>query len=109
MSQPLSSRICRGRVMHRRLRPAGNRFDYPVFFLKLRLAELESLSSRWFGINRWAPLSLRYADYGKRDGSDPRRAKSAVQQAVSRIAVLPGGRAIPLRCQQRAGAGAGGD
>lgn len=90
MSQPLSSRICLGRVMHRRLRPAGNRFDYPVFFLKLRLAELEGLSSRWFGINRWAPLSLRYADYGKRDGSDPRQWLQGILQQAGVAQVCDG-------------------
>ena len=90
MSQPLASRICLGRVMHRRLRPAGNAFDYPVFFLKLRLDELEGLSSRWFGVNRWAPLSLRFADYGERDGSDPRQWLQRILQQAGVAQVCDG-------------------
>ncbi|WP_047237630.1 DUF1365 domain-containing protein [Chromobacterium subtsugae] len=58
-----------GQVMHRRLRPAPNRFVYPVFCLRLNLAKLESLRGFWFGVDHWRPLSLRTRDYGPRDGS----------------------------------------
>ncbi|MDF0606025.1 DUF1365 domain-containing protein [Neisseriaceae bacterium TC5R-5] len=55
--------------MHRRLRPALHRFVYPVFCIRVRLAALAQLNSRWFGVDRWRPLSLRSRDYGPRDGS----------------------------------------
>ena len=60
-----------GTVMHRRLRPAENRFMYPVFFLSVPLTRLETLENRWFSLNRWNVFSLRFADYGARDGSHP--------------------------------------
>lgn len=68
--------LCTGKVMHARLAQAEgkyassvrNGFVYPLFFLALPLSMLPS-SGRWFGINQWAPLSLRYRDYGARDGS----------------------------------------
>ncbi len=60
-----------GKVMHRRLRPVSNAFAYPVFFLSVPLTHTESLANRWFSVNRWNLFSLRFADYGTRDGSDP--------------------------------------
>ena len=59
-----------GHVMHARLRPVRRRFTYPVFYVRVDLARLDELESRWFGIDRFAPLGLRIADYGPRDGSD---------------------------------------
>lgn len=59
-----------GRVMHERLRPARHRFVYPVFYLRCNLDRLPALRHWWFGIDRWAPLSLATRDYGPRDGSD---------------------------------------
>jgi DUF1365 family protein len=59
-----------GRVMHERLRPRPHRFAYPVFYVRCNLAHLDSLDSGWFGINRWAPLSLFARDHGPCDGSD---------------------------------------
>ena len=64
-----SAEIIVGQVMHERLRPVRNRFVYPVFCLRLDLAQLGSLRNRWFAVDRWAPLSLRTRDYGPRDGS----------------------------------------
>jgi len=57
-------------VMHQRYRPVVHRFVYPVFCLRLNLAELAGLDNRWFGVDRRRPLSLRTRDYGSRDGSD---------------------------------------
>lgn len=68
---PPSPRLYFGRVMHRRLRPAENRFLYPVFFVSVPLTRMESLENRWFSVNRSNVFSLRYADYGARDGSHP--------------------------------------
>ncbi|MBC8982384.1 DUF1365 domain-containing protein [Pseudomonas lurida] len=65
--------MVRGQVMHERLRPAHNRFVYPVCSVRVNLARLDAdanaLKSRWFGVNCWRPLSLRTRDYGPRDGS----------------------------------------
>ena len=61
--------LIHGQVMHERLRPAHNRFVYPVFCLRLNLARLEEANSGWLGINRWRPVSIFAKDYGPRDGS----------------------------------------
>jgi hypothetical protein len=45
--------------MHARLRPVLHRFVYPVFYVRLNLARLERCQSRWFGVDRCRPLSLR--------------------------------------------------
>lgn len=56
--------------MHDRLRPVRNRFIYPAFWLRARL-DAPQASSLLFGWNRARPMSLRWCDYGPRDGSDP--------------------------------------
>lgn len=64
------SQLFLGKVMHARLRPRVNQFVYRVFWLKLRLDETPA--SNWlFGINCARPLSIRWQDYGLRDGSHP--------------------------------------
>ena len=60
-----------GEVMHRRLRPAENRFVYPVFFLRVPLSNPESLRGPLFGLNRWNLFSFMFRDHGARDGSSP--------------------------------------
>ncbi|WP_269533304.1 DUF1365 domain-containing protein [Chitinimonas sp. BJYL2] len=67
------AQLCVGTVMHARSRPRLNRFSYPVFFLRLRLDQLDTQvrsGSWWFGINRLAAVSFQAADHGARDGSD---------------------------------------
>lgn len=59
-----------GSVMHERLRPAHNRFVYPVFCVRLNLDRLADLNRWWFGIDRWCLMGIRTRDYGARDGSD---------------------------------------
>ena len=66
----IPSSILVGKVMHQRLRPVLHRFIYPIFFVKINLAEMASLNSWAFGVNRWRPLSLYFKDYGSRDGGD---------------------------------------
>ena len=63
--------LCVGQVMHHRFMPAQNRFVYPVFFLRLPLAGLESLRVPLLGINRFNLLKIDFRDYGRRDGSHP--------------------------------------
>lgn len=65
-----SLQLFAGRVMHERLRPVRNRFVYPAFWLRVRL-DAPPASSLFFGWNHARPMSLRWRDYGPRDGSDP--------------------------------------
>lgn len=58
-----------GHVMHRRLRPAVNAFVYPVFFVRLPLADLASLNGGIFAVDRKNLLSFHQKDHGPRDGS----------------------------------------
>jgi hypothetical protein len=56
--------------MHERLWPFGNRFLYPVFYLRLPLSDLHAADGACFGVDRHRALSLRSRDYGAGDGSD---------------------------------------
>jgi DUF1365 family protein len=60
-----------GRVMHRRLRPAENRFVYGVYFLRIPLTRLASIRGPLLSINRWNLLGFDSRDHGARDGSHP--------------------------------------
>ena len=65
--------LCRGRVMHVRLRPFLHRFVYRVFCLRLRVdrpTELARHTSWLFGVECARPISFRSIDHGARDGSD---------------------------------------
>ncbi|QKJ67424.1 DUF1365 domain-containing protein [Deefgea piscis] len=64
------AQIIRGQVMHQRLRPAQNRFVYPVFCLRLNLARLGDINVSGFGLNRWRPVAIYTQDYGPKDGSN---------------------------------------
>lgn len=65
-----ASSLLVGKIMHQRLRPALHRFIYPIFFVRINLADTNQLNNAVFGINRWRPMSLYFKDYGARDGSD---------------------------------------
>ena len=60
-----------GEVKHLRLRPAQNRFVYPVFFLRIPLSNPQSVCGPLFGLNRWNLFSFMFRDHGARDGSSP--------------------------------------
>ena len=60
-----------GKVMHRRLRPAGHRFVYPVYFCLLPLSVVGEVGSALFSVNRFNLFSFHFADHGARDGSHP--------------------------------------
>lgn len=65
--------LCRGRVMHARLRPFVHRFVYRVFCIRLRVDQLSILSrfNSWlFGIDKKRIVSFQSRDHGARDGSD---------------------------------------
>ena len=59
-----------GRVMHSRVRPAHNRFSYPVFFVRLPLRALNTANNAIFSVDRFNLLQFKTRDHGPRDGSD---------------------------------------
>jgi uncharacterized protein len=59
-----------GEVMHSRLRPRRNRFVYRVFFLSLRVDQIDALRGPLFSVDRWNLFSLHRRDHGARDGSE---------------------------------------
>ena len=64
-NQPL---IGFGQVMHRRLRPVGNTFNYPTYFLMLPMRSLQHHGSGALARNRRNALSFFDSDHG--DGSN---------------------------------------
>lgn len=67
----LAPALCMGAVMHARELPAVNRFVYPLFYLRLPLSRLESLSSVVLGIDRPGLMRVDFRDHAARDGSHP--------------------------------------
>lgn len=61
----MKSRIYRGTVMHRRLKPVSHEWEFPFYFYALDLGELKTLDRtvKGFGYNRRAPVSIRDSDY----------------------------------------------
>jgi uncharacterized protein len=60
-----------GRVMHQRLWPRRHGFVYRIYYLALPLAQLATLSRRWwFAVNRPALLRFDPQHYGARHGDD---------------------------------------
>ena len=57
-----------GQVMHRRLRPAANAFNYPTYFLMLPMRSLHQNGSGALAHNRRGALSFFDRDHG--DGGD---------------------------------------
>ncbi|MDB5777938.1 MAG: hypothetical protein JWP79_926 [Polaromonas sp.] len=57
-----------GQVMHKRLRPAANAFNYPTYFLMLPMRSLHQGGSGALAHNRRAALSFFDRDHG--DGGD---------------------------------------
>jgi len=89
-----------GEVMHARLKPIGNRFNYRVMSLLVDLDRLDAADqlSPLFGVNRRALYSFHEADHGERDGR-PLRAY-AQRCAAERGIDLTGGRVL-LLCYPR--------
>jgi DUF1365 family protein len=56
-----------GRVMHKRLFPKINQFDYGIYYLSLDLKALDDLP---IARNRFAPMAFYDCDHGARDGGD---------------------------------------
>lgn len=65
--------LCKGRVMHARLRPFVHRFIYRVFCMRLRVDQLTQVSrhNSWlFAVDKKRMVSFQTKDHGARDGSD---------------------------------------
>ncbi len=68
---PAAAVLYNGSVMHHRMKPRENRFNYTVFNVLIdvdRLGEAAA-QSRLFSVNRFNLLSFHEKDHGKRDGS----------------------------------------
>ncbi len=58
-----------GRVMHKRIFPRQNFFQYGIYYLALPLNQINTIKNNWlFGINKPAILSFYNRDHGARDG-----------------------------------------
>lgn len=62
--------ILTGQVMHKRLFPKENSFQYGIYYLALPLQKLPHPTGWFFGVNRKAIISFHNRDHGARDGSD---------------------------------------
>jgi uncharacterized protein len=82
---PFQLQLCVGQVFHSRLKPRRHKFKHRVFFLRLPLSQLPGASNWMFKLNRWAPLSIHFADYGPGDGSPPQQwlAKLLAQEGLA--------------------------
>ncbi|MEM6781358.1 MAG: DUF1365 domain-containing protein [Pseudomonadota bacterium] len=56
-----------GKVMHKRLFPKVNGFNYGIYYLTLPLSKLSDIS---IARNRFAAMSFYESDHGPKDGSD---------------------------------------
>ena len=80
----LASAILRGRVHHARYRPTKHAFEYSIAQWWLALDELEDVAakSRWFSLQRFAPLWFRRADYMRGTTGD---LATAVRNKISEL------------------------
>ncbi|SDD89997.1 DUF1365 domain-containing protein [Rhodospira trueperi] len=95
-----SSALYAGAVLHRRLKPKRHRLDYRVFSLLLDLDELPALDRdlRWFGHNRFAPLSFHDRDHGPGDG---RPLRAWIESELATGGIDLGGGPIRVLCYPR--------
>ena len=67
MSSTVSSsvEVIRGEVRHTRFAPTHHSFKVPAFCLRLHMTDaLQTIHSKWFGINKPAVFSVNLKDYG---------------------------------------------
>lgn len=62
--------ILTGQVMHKRLFPKENGFQYGIYYLALPLKNLPNPKGLFFGVNRPAIVGFQNRDHGARDGTD---------------------------------------
>jgi len=67
----MNPKILFGTVMHKRLFPRVNKFQYGIYYMALPLSKLgERLNNRYFKYERFGLLSFYNKDHGNRDGGD---------------------------------------
>lgn len=63
-----SLKLLRGKVWHKREKPARNEFTYRVFYVSFELGESKSIKPRLFSFDRWNIMSVYNKDHGTRGG-----------------------------------------
>lgn len=67
----LKPQILFARVMHKRLFPKVNAFNYGIYYIALPLSKIScEIENRYFKVNRWGLLSFYNKDHGDRDGKN---------------------------------------
>ncbi len=61
--------LFKAKIYHKRFHPKVNEFTYGGFFIRFQLDKMNSMSSRFFSINRFNLFSFYEKDHGERDGS----------------------------------------
>lgn len=61
--------LCYSNVVHHRISPRRNSFNYDVFYLCFDISKLDELRSKLFSLNRFNIFSFYEKDHGLRDGS----------------------------------------
>jgi len=85
-----------GEVVHKRARPKIHSLRYKVFSLLVDLDEVEAMAKqfRFFSVNKWNLFSLKFSDFGARDGCNPakfarnRAVLAGIGHKVSRVRML---------------------
>ena len=90
MDLRLAPSVGTGRVVHARHAPLAHRFVYPLAFVRVPLSAWAGLRVPLLGVDRANVFSLRRADHGARDGSDPARWLKAILQARGLAAAADG-------------------
>lgn len=66
----MTPQILFGKVMHKRLFPKINAFNYGIYYLALPLSQLnETIENKYLKFNRWGLLSIYSKDHGAKDGA----------------------------------------
>lgn len=67
----VSPKILFGQVIHKRLFPKVNAFNYGIYYILLPLSGVNAaLENKYFKLNRWGLISFYYKDHGNRDGGN---------------------------------------
>lgn len=66
----MKSKLCYGKVYHKRFTPKQHEFVYRSFFIQISLKEIISLKLNFFSYNSFNLFSFNNDDHGNRDSSD---------------------------------------